>query len=333
MLTLAANAQPLTPSELAGTNVVSFRTDFPPSAQDQMILTLINSNIQTVLVGTDETPGWYYSTNVMPTNGTLSGFNSNSGAITYSPTTNFVGVDFFNFVVHEVDGSLTATGNVNVAVFSGASGPSSSNCFSVVSNTVLGVCALPSKTICTTHSPPQSSDGCITSGGGSTSCQTITNLADGTICVSLTIPCGSVSSDPTNLLYSPFFQLGSGIFTTNNGTNFTFDLTAGASARLILTVPFCNTNASKKIRFSGVITYTRNNSGGGYAISSSSLSSPFTYHFQYVNTFNSTPVTLPLSFDMVIPDYGSTPSFLTAEQQGGGTTHLTGNFTNSVINQ
>jgi uncharacterized protein (TIGR02597 family) len=49
-----------------------------------------------------------------PTNGALSGFNPSTGALTYTPATNYNGPDTFSFTVS--DGSLLATGSVNVTV-------------------------------------------------------------------------------------------------------------------------------------------------------------------------------------------------------------------------
>ena len=49
-----------------------------------------------------------------PTNGLLSGFNPNSGAVTYTPNLNYNGLDSFLFTVS--DGSLLATGQVSIIV-------------------------------------------------------------------------------------------------------------------------------------------------------------------------------------------------------------------------
>lgn len=47
-----------------------------------------------------------------PANGSLSGLNTNSGAVTYTPTTNYSGADSFTFRAY--DGSLYSTGTVDL---------------------------------------------------------------------------------------------------------------------------------------------------------------------------------------------------------------------------
>lgn len=257
MLTATAPAQPMTPSELAGTNLHSIRTDFPPVAQNQILLTFVNSNISTVLVGSDETPGWYYSTNVMPTNGTLTGFNSNSGAITYSPSNNYSGLDFFTFVVHEVDGSLTATGSVDVAVINSplTNNPVSTNCFSVLASTIQVCIANPiPTTACVSHSPSQPDDGCYVISSSGAGCISVTNLSSGTVCITLSNCCSGVASDLSGVSWSTNITTATNFYFSSSGNTFQFagtNTTLDAAATYTICIPSGATN----VHLSGVVTF------------------------------------------------------------------------------
>ena len=66
------------------------------------------------LLGSDVESAVTYGTVSNPAHGTLSGFNTNTGVITYKPLTNYFGSDTFNYWVS--DGSRFATGTVSLTV-------------------------------------------------------------------------------------------------------------------------------------------------------------------------------------------------------------------------
>jgi hypothetical protein len=76
-------------------------------------------------VGSDIDSSVTYAILVGPTNGALSGFNTNTGAITYSPAPDYNGPDAFRFTVS--DGSLIATGSVFITVTPVNDGPTANN--------------------------------------------------------------------------------------------------------------------------------------------------------------------------------------------------------------
>src|SRR5206468_11091911 len=68
----------------------------------------------------------------------LSLFNANTGAVTYTPNTNYNGPDSFRFTVS--DGSLLATGLVSITVTSVNDAPvANSDSYSLFKNTTLSV--------------------------------------------------------------------------------------------------------------------------------------------------------------------------------------------------
>src|SRR5206468_2185136 len=67
-----------------------------------------------VLIGSDVESPVTFDILSAPTNGALSLLNTNTGAVTYTPNTNYNGPDSFAFTVS--DGSLLATGTVSIAV-------------------------------------------------------------------------------------------------------------------------------------------------------------------------------------------------------------------------
>ncbi len=84
-----ANNQSVTPPEDTATNLVLTASD---AESTNLVLALLNN----------------------PTNGTLGTLNTNTGAVTYTPGTNYFGPDSFTFTVF--DGSLYATGLVAITV-------------------------------------------------------------------------------------------------------------------------------------------------------------------------------------------------------------------------
>jgi uncharacterized repeat protein (TIGR01451 family) len=85
-----------------------------PVANNQNVTTPEDTSTNLVLIGSDVDSAVTYAILVGPTNGALSGFNTNTGAITYAPSTNYYGPDAFQFTVS--DGALFATGTVFITV-------------------------------------------------------------------------------------------------------------------------------------------------------------------------------------------------------------------------
>jgi hypothetical protein len=76
-------------------------------------------------VGSDVESPVTYAILSGPTHGALGTLNINSGAVTYSPSTNYTGPDTFTFTVS--DGSLLATGTVSIVVTPVNDGPFANN--------------------------------------------------------------------------------------------------------------------------------------------------------------------------------------------------------------
>lgn len=112
-------AQPFTQSELGFPRIFYTQnaTNGNPLAQGMILVTEKNLAVSDAMIGWDDTVGWTYSTNSVPTNGLLSSINISTGDFTYTPNTDYTGVDYFTFVVHEIDGSLTATGGVMILIY------------------------------------------------------------------------------------------------------------------------------------------------------------------------------------------------------------------------
>jgi len=80
----------------------------PPVASNQSVLVNINTATGLVLKGSDaDGDPITFRTNSLPLHGTLSNFNTLTGAITYSPVTSFTGSDSFTFLVN--DGATNST--------------------------------------------------------------------------------------------------------------------------------------------------------------------------------------------------------------------------------
>ncbi len=87
-----------------------------PVAINQILAVPNYLSTNLVLTATDpDSPNLIYSIVSGPTNGVLSGLDSASGAVTYTPSsTNYFGPDFFRFAAF--DGSLYSTGQVSITI-------------------------------------------------------------------------------------------------------------------------------------------------------------------------------------------------------------------------
>jgi uncharacterized repeat protein (TIGR01451 family) len=104
--------------ELYATNEVALTitsVNDAPMATNSIVTTLEDTATNLVLTASDvDSTNLTFSVLIGPTNGGLSGFNTNSGGITYTPTGDYNGADSFTFTVF--DGSLYATGAVSITV-------------------------------------------------------------------------------------------------------------------------------------------------------------------------------------------------------------------------
>ena len=74
----------------------------PPTANNQSVNVLHNTGKAITLTGSDpNTPTQTLTFAIVanPTNGSLSGFNASTGAVTYTPNANYAGSDSFTFKV------------------------------------------------------------------------------------------------------------------------------------------------------------------------------------------------------------------------------------------
>jgi regulation of enolase protein 1 (concanavalin A-like superfamily) len=86
-----------------------------PVANNRNISARENTATNLVLTGSDiDSANLTYAVLANPAHGGLSGLNPSSGAITYTPATDYYGSDSFTFTVS--DGSLSSTGTVNITV-------------------------------------------------------------------------------------------------------------------------------------------------------------------------------------------------------------------------
>jgi uncharacterized repeat protein (TIGR01451 family) len=123
-------------------------TNVPPMATSQPVTTDENEPVQITLTGTDPNHlPLTFAIVTNPLNGRLTGFNTNTGVLTYTPGTNFAGADSFTFLVNNGQtNSAPATVAITVApvadlvvVQSGpATGWAGSNLVFTVSVTNLG---------------------------------------------------------------------------------------------------------------------------------------------------------------------------------------------------
>lgn len=86
-----------------------------PVATDQNLIMPEDVATNLVLAASDvDSTNLVFAILTAPTNGNLSLLNTNTGAVTYTPATNYFGPDGFTFTVF--DGTLYATGSVNLTV-------------------------------------------------------------------------------------------------------------------------------------------------------------------------------------------------------------------------
>src|SRR5205814_1616970 len=85
-----------------------------PVANNQSVTTPEDTSTNLVLIGSDVEGPVTFAILSGPTNGALSLLNTNTGAVAYTPATNYNGPDSFTFTVS--DGSLPATGLASITV-------------------------------------------------------------------------------------------------------------------------------------------------------------------------------------------------------------------------
>src|SRR5207248_146545 len=110
-----------------------------PVANNQSVTTPEDTSKSIVVTGSDvDSTNLTYAILAGPTNGAISGFNSSTGALLYTPATNYNGPDSFTFTVS--DGSLQATGLVSITVTPVNDAPvATSDSYSLFKNTTLSV--------------------------------------------------------------------------------------------------------------------------------------------------------------------------------------------------
>lgn len=87
----------------------------PPVANDQTLSAALNTPVSSVLTSTDpDGPAPVYSILMNPGLGTITAFNSATGAFTYTPALDATGLDLFTFTVS--DGEFSDTGTVRIAI-------------------------------------------------------------------------------------------------------------------------------------------------------------------------------------------------------------------------
>jgi VCBS repeat-containing protein len=87
----------------------------PPVAANQSVVVPNYLSTNLVLQATDpDSPNLIYSIVSGPTNGVLTGLIASTGAVTYTPASNYFGADFFRFAAF--DGSLYSTGQVSLTI-------------------------------------------------------------------------------------------------------------------------------------------------------------------------------------------------------------------------
>src|SRR5439155_1738734 len=109
-----------------------------PVANNQNVTTPEDTSTNLVLSGSDVEGPVTFAILSGPTSGALSLLNTNTGAVTYTPATNYNGPDSFQFTVS--DGSLLATGTVSIAVTPVNDVPlATDDSYSLFKNTTLSV--------------------------------------------------------------------------------------------------------------------------------------------------------------------------------------------------
>src|SRR5205823_2377596 len=86
-----------------------------PIANDQNVVMPEDTGTNIVATATDvDSTNLTYTILASPTNGVITGLNTNTGALLYTPATNYNGLDTFTFTAF--DGSLYSTGTVSITV-------------------------------------------------------------------------------------------------------------------------------------------------------------------------------------------------------------------------
>src|SRR5207249_6782989 len=104
----------LTNSATATVSITVTAINDAPVANNQSVTTPEDTSTNLDLSGSDAEGPVTFAILSGPTNGVLSLLNTNTGAVTYTPNTNYNGPDSFTFTVS--DGSSLATGTVSIAV-------------------------------------------------------------------------------------------------------------------------------------------------------------------------------------------------------------------------
>ena len=102
-------------STVATVSITVLSVNDVPVATNFSVTIPEDSSTNLVVRGSDvESTNLSYALLNSPTHGTLGTLNTNTGAVTYSPSNNFNGADSFTFTVF--DGALYATGTVSITV-------------------------------------------------------------------------------------------------------------------------------------------------------------------------------------------------------------------------
>ncbi len=94
-----------------------------PTAEDQSVNVSQNTPQSITLTGSDPnspTQALVFVIASNPTNGTLSGFNASTGAVTYTPNANYFGGDSFTFTVTNTSGLTSTSATVSLTVVAAA---------------------------------------------------------------------------------------------------------------------------------------------------------------------------------------------------------------------
>jgi hypothetical protein len=106
---------------VSNTATVSVTVASPPVANPQSATASLDQAKGLALTGS--APGGHgfsFAVTTNPAHGTLTGFNSNTGQVTYTPAAGFLGADSFQFTVTDTTTTLTGTATVNLTVAANA---------------------------------------------------------------------------------------------------------------------------------------------------------------------------------------------------------------------
>jgi hypothetical protein len=93
-------------------------TNTPPTVTDQSVTTSQNTPIDITLSGSDPDKNDTLTAAIVtnPSHGTLSSIDQNTGVVTYTPNSGFIGDDSFTFKVNDGKVNSRNTGIVNIKV-------------------------------------------------------------------------------------------------------------------------------------------------------------------------------------------------------------------------